>query len=968
MLLPVAVALLTGAAAFSPPTVPAQGEQESLLELTEAAMVRIDAEGSAGTSCVLVDQRRGPFARSGVTGKENCALELLLDPGRYKLRLRSPGSASERATNSAAARGAGEVRLVARVFEEPAGQPRALQSGVPATQELHAGQQASFWLHRDAPGPVLLRVLGRTAGQVELWHDGQWRAAHGGEDLRSRPRPDHPIHEWVLQESLPAGDTKLTVYGTGALRWGTGEESDRMVVLLGAPPLALGSMVEADLPWSGLLAYQLSKGRPAALLLAPGEAGAEPVTLELQEQREDGSVAHSDGGCQIAGAAPVSQGNPARAARAWRCFAAARSEERHLVLVRGKPGTKVRLEVSAWRQGVLKDGEALDAGASALFRVPGPGSYLVGLRELPATADEAPLSCALTREGGREGSGQWEVMARSYLPISSREPLERSFNRDGSGVELWFELGDWGLYTIETKGGLGASCALLAEADTLSAKEGLTTKLVLQGDAAQPECKISGMLTAGRYQLRLGGGRRGIETLRISSLTSPIQPSPTRSTCLLRADLQPGVRYQLLTSRRSTSEARLLIARPLPLALDRGALLIDLDPGAAQKLPVAGGGPVVVTGPGSAEFACGTSSSTATPATPAQAGRCTATLKPGEELVLYGRGGVPAQLSVGRPAPAPVEAPAVLASPRPLKLPELGVGKPFPLDLEPGGDRAKTLTFTVAEGGLWQLTTQGLLATWCALRTPAVVALASDDGAGRGRNCLVSGVLSPGRYAATVSARGSSRGRAYALLVRQPAQDGPALSPGVDAFFRAPEGQLITQRVLVPAAGLYRLSASAPGARLSCRLEDAQGWPLREAPSDCSREEVLPKGELRLSQLPLTVESLRHAVLARVRPPLLLQGGKAHRLAINQQYQARLGKRGFDLLKFKLEARLPIDVLLTDGMQGRLYRGAEKTPFEVIAPQGGGAGSGGAGDFERRGAAARAGGGGGGAAAGGDAG
>jgi hypothetical protein len=943
MLLSVAVALLTGAAAFSPPTVPAQGEQESLLDLTEPAMVRINAEGTAGTSCVLVDQRRGPFARAGVTGKENCALELLLDPGQYKLRLRSPKPAKGKA--------AGEVKLVARVFEERSEQPRALQRGVPVAQELHAGQQASFWLHRDTPGPVLLRVLGRTAGQVELWHDGQWRAAHSGEDLRSRPRPDRPIHEWVLQETLPAGDTRLTVYGTGALRWGTGEESDRMVVLLGAPPLALGSTVETEVPWSGLLAYEVPGSGPpgeqrgrtgtAALLLAPGELDAQPLALELQELRDDGSVARNDGGCQIAGVAPAAQGVASRPARSSRCFARGSSDQRHLALLRGKPGTRVRLELSAWRDGVLKDGEAFGAGdQSVIFRVPAAGSYLVGLRDLPATSDEAPLSCALAREAGKEGSWQWEVFARSYLPISSREPFERSFNRDGGPVDIWFELGDWGLYTIETKGALGTRCLLMGEEQGPDKGE----KLLNTSADGATDCKLSGMLTAGRYQLRMNAGHGGIETVRISSLTSPAQPSATRSTCLVRADLAPGVRYRLVTSRRSKAEARQLIARPLPLALERGALLLDLDPGAAQRLPVAGAGPVVVTGPESAEFACGTSSTTAVPATPAQAGRCTATLKPGDELILYGRGALPAQLSVARPAPAPVEAPAVLASPKPVRLPELVAGRPFPLDLEPGAGRTKTLTFTVAEGGLWQLTTQGLLATSCALRTPAVVALTSDEGSGRGRNCLVSGVLSPGRYAATVSARGSSRGRAYALLVRQPAQDAPALSPGADAFFRAPEGQLITQRVLVPAAGVYRLSASALGARLSCRLEDAQGWPLREAPSDCSREEVLPQGELRLSQLPLTVESQRHAQLAKVRPPVLLQGEKAHRLAINQYYQARLGKRGFDLLKFKLEARLPIDVLLTGGMQGRLYRGAEKTPIEVIAPQGGGSDSGGDGE------------------------
>ena len=64
MLSSLAVPFLLGAAVFSPPTLPAQGEQESLLDLGEPAMVRIAAESASGTSCVLVDQRRGPFAKS----------------------------------------------------------------------------------------------------------------------------------------------------------------------------------------------------------------------------------------------------------------------------------------------------------------------------------------------------------------------------------------------------------------------------------------------------------------------------------------------------------------------------------------------------------------------------------------------------------------------------------------------------------------------------------------------------------------------------------------------------------------------------------------------------------------------------------------------------------------------------------------------------------------------------------------
>ena len=153
--------------------------------------------------------------------------------------------------------------------------------------------------------------------------------------------------------------------------------------------------------------------------------------------------------------------------------------------------------------------------------------------------------------------------------------------------------------------------------------------------------------------------------------------------------------------------------------------------------------------------------------------------------------------------------------------------------------------------------------------------------------------------------------------------------------------KLITQRISVPAAGRWLLSATAQGARLACRLEDKEGWPLRPTPSGCAGEELLPAGELLFSQLPLTIESQRHARLLKVKPPVLLQGERAHRLTVNQRYQARLGKRGFDQLRFKLEAPLLVEISLGGGMQGRLYKDGVKTPIEVIAPQGGGGESGG---------------------------
>jgi hypothetical protein len=196
------LALLTlGAASVQPPQVPAHGRQEAVITLDRAQMVRLSAEGSAGTACELVDHQRGPFEHSGRVGKENCRLELLLDAGSYKLRLDSP------------AKGKGQVKLKVEPFAEVNQplvrlEPRRLQE-----QTLHPGQQASYWLHLDQRQPVILQAWGRTVGQVELWRNGEWREEVGLRHELVPLKEGQRLHHWSTESTLEAGNYLLTVYG-----------------------------------------------------------------------------------------------------------------------------------------------------------------------------------------------------------------------------------------------------------------------------------------------------------------------------------------------------------------------------------------------------------------------------------------------------------------------------------------------------------------------------------------------------------------------------------------------------------------------------------------------------------------------------------------------------------------------------------------------------------------------------------
>src|SRR6185369_7397448 len=95
---PIAIAALAPVAAavsIDPARVPARGAQQATLSLERAGMVHVEAHVERGgtghgVACTLVDHLRGPFATSGAAGAEDCATDLLLDPGTYRVRLAPP--------------------------------------------------------------------------------------------------------------------------------------------------------------------------------------------------------------------------------------------------------------------------------------------------------------------------------------------------------------------------------------------------------------------------------------------------------------------------------------------------------------------------------------------------------------------------------------------------------------------------------------------------------------------------------------------------------------------------------------------------------------------------------------------------------------------------------------------------------------------------------------------------------------
>ncbi len=921
--------LLVHAASLNPASVPATGKREALLSLDAPAAVHLSAKSASGTWCQLIDRVRGPFAQAGQVGTANCELDLLLDAGQYKIRLESPE------------RGKGAVTLSAQPFVELNASPVRLVPGSGTTTTLRPGQQASFWLSVTSRHVPLIRVAGRHAGDVRLWRNGEWLEPRGPSQGSFSPVPGQPLHEWWLDSVVEPGEYLLVVYGRDSTKVSGSSVDDSLTVEYGfreGPPQRTASFV---LPPSGVFAAKVPLESFAGIL-ALESSPASPVSLELHgASRSSGWGSFST--CRVEKNAVVPECSTSLSGSGVTTSSTA--EQFAVVLVRGAPGTRGTVEWQPYRSDT-----SVWSGAGGYYGSPASrltweqslsgGKFLVGLHDLPVDTDSAPLGCQLEKLD--EHGNTKAVLARSGPRLGDGEMLDRELNYPGNGALVWFEIappqgGGAALlskvgfgtrkYKLETRGGLKSRCEVFRLESDGSLNRLTTTK---------PEataCNETLPLTPGWYQLQLYGGLSGVERLVVKEDGAKTATAvPTTAGCLFPdASLKKDDTYRVTTTRTGSVAVRGFILRPLPLDVSE-PLHLTLDGKRRLELPLAKGAAVEVRASGAGKFDCSLGSMSVS----SRPGGCSVpALAASDTLTLVNPDPTPVVLTLSHPvAPAPTP-PPVSYSPKVNPPPRIGTDVPTFFDFDRG--ESHSATFQVDTPGLYNVTTQGLLSTECTLRTPVVEQVARDAGGGRGRNCLVQTYLQKGRYMLTVQTTGASRGRGAVFLTRRPPREFPGVSGEGDSFFRVDANELVQQRLLVRSPGAYDLSTSGQGGQsFLCRLDDPEGWPIESVPSSCTGRRTLAAGTWLWTQMPLTVESMRRTRLEKVRDEVVLKGNKAHPVDAFTWYRAELGGDGKDELLFSLSGETALDVVLTDGMQGRVFAlEADKAPraVEVIPPQ-----------------------------------
>lgn len=533
-----------------------------------------------------------------------------------------------------------------------------------------------------------------------------------------------------------------------------------------------------------------------------------------------------------------------------------------------------------------KAGQAFTLRASETagqWRVTQQGAYWVSAVTIGAGGDEAPPTVLLERVDPQDPT---RIVAGNLPRLTPGTPWHGRFNLRGP-TALLFENPQGGPVSVRTTG------------------------LSLRND---PGATSRYDLPAGYYVLRLApeAGVQGALDVVVSvgpaSAGGPAAALPPDPVIPLGIQAV-GPRQSLqLSTQSAPGVTTFLSARPVPVALVEGPLMVTQEAGAAPlAIPVRidAGGTLAVSELGGGPIA--------------------ATMEAGRVIVPVADRARTIVLAWRRTV---TDAPDIPPPPALAAVPSIVPGRPVPFDLARSEQRGFALD--VANGGLFVVETTGRLHTSGRLATAFLPSLLTDDAGGVGENMRLQTFLRSGRYRVEVSARDSA---GHLALVANPAPlaTGATLVPGGSVRASMAAGAGVVFPVRIEVEGTYHLDLLGLGQPFVARLEDAEGWPVT-APGDLSTfEQKLRPGTYRLLVSPASVARQVIARLLTVLPEVAIVGHGPHALPFGSPQSAtwreppgRNDARAPDVWTFTLFGPADVTLSIGDGMVAELRQAADR--------------------------------------------
>jgi uncharacterized protein len=853
-------------------TVPATGEQQSLLSIAQFGRYSVTVKSAQGVALQLVDRKAGPGEVQGVAGEADGRIDAFLDRGLYKIVLQ----ASEE--------GSGDAALTVHPFAELNGAdlPR-----LPEIKRIDADlgdfEQRSYWLEIKDRRTVAIEAAGRNLTDMRLWRDGNWLVDATPAEDQIEPQAGKPLAVRRIVTTLEPGLYLLSAYGGPELPWAKTSSDHPLHLRMGIPTL----------DEAGRQAFTTS---PFGIdrFLVPASASYFRIELPEAEAAEMSVDDYSE-------TSPFSAGSGASITKQSVPPIAEMSTSS-----RDSGWKLVTIHREADKPYVLQHFKSVDR-----YGFKGAGDYWIETLHSGYGDDNVDATGILTKYSDTV----WEQIIADNAPELSR--------RQAIHLSRFNLLGTFSVYVHVT----GTDTYVVSESGTQGQYRFEPMVRWLPKDYKTPDFQPAGhawKLDRGYYVLtgRPAGESKGIADIRVTAqgIAATGDDSPKETAVLFQKQrLEENLRYWLYLNMQPGVEAGVIL-RKLPIDLTAGLPLV-LKARQELKIPV--------KAPASGIVRAVAEDASALKFSIDGGGAVTEWRGDGaaHELAIANPTDKPMTASL-QFTPDSLEPDTLL----PKMPPEILAAVPkFPL-LEPrkttyfdiAKDEHRTFALDIAAAGLYRVESTGLLQTEGNMRTRTVLSLDSQANNGTGRNFLLQQYLGQGAYQVTVAAQGETHGRMGVTAVPTLMKDGGALSLSVPARDTILAGDGLVYTFKIEEAGQYHLQSLGLGRTFTMRLEDQDGWPIiaPNAPAELTMD--FKPGTYRLVILPQPVEAKIVTLLQRIEEPQAIEGHGPHDLVLNQPQDFQWlepeegAERVPDQWRFVLPATAHVAITLNQGMRADL--------------------------------------------------
>ena len=864
----------------------AHGMNETLLHISVLGRYSLQAQSDQGTKIEIIDRMAGPFAAAGSAGEQDGRLDLLLDKGTYKIRLRSHEE------------GVGTLKLAVHPFVEIGSSDKllSLDTYQIESSSLEDLQQQSFWLHLKKRRILRLEAIGRNLKDCRLWRDGVWL-----EDIKPRfstyePVNGQPMGYAEFYHDLNPGVYRLTFYGGAALAWTDDSGTHPFSLRMGYRRLGSSGMQIITLSPFGRDAY-VAPAKTDFFQISRADKKATRLSVRRWNDK-----ASRHGGVERTSITKESR-NP------WAVVQTRETRQDKWVTVQGNPGDQVVLTY------FTKKRETFSFSQKS-------GDYWISSLHSAEGRDAIDVTGVLTHPA------QKTPVVSQVFPVGLKTPLVTGkFNLLGE-TSLFLKLEEAGTYVIEEDETSGARGRYRIEPFMVSRPRNYRSP-PFQSPGKTLE------LTQGFYKLTIRPDEsKGILSFVLHQKNRSADDLQTASSFRKQSLLLPKV---TLPQRRGQHTLRLnhrhnvttgIIIRSLPMDLSE-PLPVILNP--EQSVPVfisvRQRSTLVIERSKETPFLLS-----------AEERRLTADsiLSPGSHKLTLKNSGTETTLFTLKTIP--VEPPSELTLSdlkdqleQPKPFPQLTEQKPLYVNFE--RNQKQHFTLIVEEPSLYRLETSGRLATQLTVRTALITQLFTEKQNGIGRNALVQQYLRPGVYQITVQTQGQSRGRAGIHLRRTPLNLQGELTVGAIKKAHLQPDVALRYTLTIDEPGRYHLQTLGLGKDFIYRLEDEEEWPLTVPKRGGEVHRHFEQGVYHYYSMPLPVASTRITALTRTLEKQERLGKGPHPIPFNETVKMMWREeegRPPDIFTKEITAPVDVTIDLSGGMEGVIRLHGETDDGRII--------------------------------------